>query len=74
MENEIENKLYEQKIQPAMRQYLQTLRADSYVEVKNGYVDTAAVSGSTIDEVPATPDDSEKKKGSGPSNKKKNGV
>jgi peptidyl-prolyl cis-trans isomerase SurA len=69
VEVEIENKIYETKIQPAMREYLKTLRADSYVEVKPGYVDTAAVSGGSIDEVPATPDDTEKKK-----SKKKNGA
>ena len=69
VENEIENKIYETKIQPAMREYLKTLRSDSYVEVKPGYVDTAAVSGGSIDEVPATPDDTEKKK-----SKKKNGA
>jgi peptidyl-prolyl cis-trans isomerase SurA len=74
VESEIENKIYEQKIQPAMRQYLQTLRSDSYVEVKPGYVDTAGVTGSSIDEVPATPDDSDKKKASRASSKKKNGV
>ena len=38
------------------------LREDSYVEVKPGYVDTAAVACQPIDEVPATPDDDGKKK------------
>ena len=38
------------------------LREDSYVDVKPGYVDSAAVPASAIDEVPATPDDGGKKK------------
>jgi len=40
---EINNKLYEIKMEPAMRAYLTTLREDSYVQVKPGYTDTAAV-------------------------------
>jgi peptidyl-prolyl cis-trans isomerase SurA len=77
VENEIESKIYDQKMQPAMREYLQTLRADSYVEVKAGYVDSAGVPGATIDEVPATPDETDKKKTGHrlvPFSKKKNGV
>jgi peptidyl-prolyl cis-trans isomerase SurA len=77
VENEIESKIYDQKIQPAMRDYLKTLRADSYVEVKAGYVDTAGVAGAGIDEIPATPDESDKKKTGHrlvPFSKKKNGV
>jgi hypothetical protein len=38
------------------------LRESSYVQVKPGYTDTAAVASSTIDEVAPTPDDDVKGK------------
>lgn len=65
VEPEISNKLYEQKMQPALREYLATLRADSYMQVKPGYVDTAAVKTDPIEEVAAAPekDDSKTKSG-----------
>jgi peptidyl-prolyl cis-trans isomerase SurA len=62
VENEINDRLYSAKLRPAMRDYLETLREDSYVEVKPGFIDTAAVPSSTIEEVPPTPDDGDKKK------------
>jgi len=65
VETEINNKLYDEKMKPALREYLDMLRQDSYVEVKPGYVDTAQVTGSAIDEVPPEEDASAKKKGSG---------
>ncbi len=46
-----------------MRDYLGTLREESYVMVKPGYTDTAAVAGvSVIQEVQPTPDVAQKKK------------
>ncbi len=39
-------------MKPALRDYLNMLRQDSYVEVKPGYTDTAEVAGAAIDEVP----------------------
>jgi peptidyl-prolyl cis-trans isomerase SurA len=63
VENEIMNRLYMQKMQPQMRDYLGQLREDSYVMVKPGYIDTAAVAGaSVITEVQPTPDVAVKKK------------
>jgi peptidyl-prolyl cis-trans isomerase SurA len=63
VENEIMNRLYMQKMQPQMRGYLGTLRTESYVMVKPGYTDTAAVAGaSVITEVQPTPDVAAKKK------------
>ena len=56
VEPEISNKLYEQKMEPGMRAYLQTLREDSFVQIKPGYVDTAAAKSEPIEEVAATPD------------------
>jgi peptidyl-prolyl cis-trans isomerase SurA len=65
VEGEIENKLYEQKMEPALREYLKTLREDSYLQIKPGYVDTAAVKTEPIEEVAAAPekDDSKTKGG-----------
>jgi peptidyl-prolyl cis-trans isomerase SurA len=63
VENEIQNVLYRDKMDPAMREYLAMLREESYVLVKPGYVDTAAVPGATvIQEVAPTPDAADKKK------------
>jgi peptidyl-prolyl cis-trans isomerase SurA len=62
VENEIMNRIYSQKMQPTMREYLGQLREQSYVMVKPGYTDTAAVPGaSVIQEVAATPDAADKK-------------
>jgi peptidyl-prolyl cis-trans isomerase SurA len=67
VENEIMDKLYNERLRPTLRTYLETLREDSYVMVKPGYIDTAAVPTSTIEEVPPTPDnDTKKKKKSNP--------
>jgi peptidyl-prolyl cis-trans isomerase SurA len=63
VENEISNILYKEKMDPAMRDYLAMLREESYVLVKPGYIDTAAVPGATvIQEVAPTPDSADKKK------------
>ena len=65
VQDQIQNKLYMQKMEPAMRDYLAQLREESYVMVKAGYTDTAAVAGgSVIQEVAPTPDAAQKKKGS----------
>jgi len=65
VESEIMNLLYDEKIRPALRDYLNMLRQDSYIDVKPGYTDTAAVAGSGIEEVPVTPDEDTTKKKSG---------
>src|SRR6266851_352588 len=65
VEPEISNRLYEQKMDPALRTYLTTLRQDSYIQIKPGYTDTAAVKAEPIEEVAAAPekDDSKNKSG-----------
>ena len=62
VEPEISNRLYEQKMEPALREYLGTLREDSYVQIKPGYTDTAAVRAEPIEEVAATPEKDDPKK------------
>jgi peptidyl-prolyl cis-trans isomerase SurA len=51
VENEIENQIYMKKIGPALREFLKHLREESYIVVKPGYVDTAAVAETPIEEV-----------------------
>lgn len=65
VEPEISNKLYESKMEPGMRAYLTTLREDSYLQVKPGFMDTAAVKSEPIEEVAATPDKDDSKNKSG---------
>ena len=63
VENEIMNTLYNQRMQPALRDYLKTLREQSYVVIKPEFADVAGVSNSEIQEVSATPEADKKKKG-----------
>ena len=62
VENEINEKLYTQRMEPAMREYLKTLREESYVVIKPGYQDAAGGSNSEIQEVSATPEVTKNKK------------
>lgn len=53
VEDEIENQIYQTRIQAAMRKYEAQLRRDSYIVIAAGYADTGAVAGnSVIQEVP----------------------
>ncbi|HKF51501.1 MAG TPA: peptidylprolyl isomerase [Candidatus Acidoferrales bacterium] len=53
VEDEIENGLYQSRIQAAMQKYYTQLRHDSYIITAPGYIDTGAVAGnSVITEVP----------------------
>ena len=63
VQNEIEEKLYSQRMEPALREYLKTLREQSYVVIKPGYQDAAGGSNSEIQEVSATPEVTKTKKG-----------
>ena len=63
VENEINEKLYSQRMEPAMREYLKTLREESYVVIKPGYQDAAGGGNSEIQEVSATPEVTKTKKG-----------
>jgi len=61
--NEISDKLYTARLEPAMRDYLKTLREQSYVIIKPGYQDIAGPGSSEIQEVSAMPEVSKQKKG-----------
>ncbi len=51
VEGEITNILYNQRIPDALRRYVGRLRAESYIYVKPGYGDAAAVANTIIEEV-----------------------
>jgi peptidyl-prolyl cis-trans isomerase SurA len=63
VENEIQDHIYQEKMEPALREYLKTLREQSYVVIKPGYQDMAGGGNSEIQEVSATPEVAKQKKG-----------
>jgi peptidyl-prolyl cis-trans isomerase SurA len=63
VESEISDHLYSQRMEPAMRTYLKTLREQSYVVIKPGYQEIAGGGNSEIQEVSAVPEASKNKKG-----------
>jgi peptidyl-prolyl cis-trans isomerase SurA len=58
VEGEISSKIFSEQMEPTLRTYLAQLREESYLVVKAGYVDTAAISteSESIQEVSPTPD------------------
>ncbi len=42
VEPRIQDALYMQKLQPALRAYLSTLREEAFIDIKNGYIDSGA--------------------------------
>lgn len=63
VENEIDEDVYSEKIQPAMRKYYSQLRKDSYVVITPGYTDTGSVGPNTvIQEVPYGTEEGKAKK------------
>lgn len=62
VENEINEKLYSERMEPALREYLKTLREQSYVVIKPGYQDAAGGGNSEIQEVSAAPEVTKSKK------------
>ncbi len=65
VESEIMDKLYGERMEPALRDYLRKLREESYVIVKPGYVDSAGLGGVPIQEISAAPEASKAKKSPG---------
>jgi peptidyl-prolyl cis-trans isomerase SurA len=60
VEPRIQDALYMQKLQPALRAYLTTLREQAYVDVKSGYVDSGASANQTKPVETTTKDADEK--------------
>jgi len=58
----IEDALYYQKLQPALRAYLTKLRDDAYIDIKEGYVDTGASPNETKPVETSAPKESNAKK------------
>ena len=44
---QVQEQLYSQRVQPALREYLTKLREDAYIDIKPGYTDTGASSKQT---------------------------
>jgi peptidyl-prolyl cis-trans isomerase SurA len=65
VKDKIMNQLYEERMQPALRNYLKTLREQSYVVIKPAYADVAGGGNSEIQEVSATPEQGKEKKDKG---------
>jgi peptidyl-prolyl cis-trans isomerase SurA len=63
VKNEIMDRLYNAKLEPAVREYLKTLREQSYVVIKPGYAELAGSGNSEIQEVNTTPEATKSKKG-----------
>jgi len=61
--NEIMDRLYTQRMEPALHDYLKTLREQSYVVIKPGYQELAGGGNSEIQEVSATPEATKTHKG-----------
>jgi len=62
VESPIQDELYMQKLQPALRVYLTTLREEAYIDYKPGYVDTGASPNQTKPVETATAKESDAKK------------
>src|SRR5258706_8489218 len=45
VENEVQEKLYMPRMQPKVREFLTKLREDAFLEIRTGYVDSAAAPG-----------------------------
>jgi peptidyl-prolyl cis-trans isomerase SurA len=67
VESQINEALYYQKLQPALRAYLTKLREDAYVDIKPGFIDSGASPNQTkpvvvASSAGASPDQQQKKK------------
>jgi peptidyl-prolyl cis-trans isomerase SurA len=69
----IQDALYYQKLQPALRAYLTKLREDAYIDIKEGYVDSGASPNQTKPVETASAKESDAKK-LGKKKKKKLGI
>jgi peptidyl-prolyl cis-trans isomerase SurA len=60
VEGRMQEAVYMQKLQPALREYLKKLRDDAYIDVRPGYVDTGASSSESLPIVNASDESSTK--------------
>lgn len=60
VEPKIQDALYMEKLQPALRAYLKTLREQAFIDYKPGYVDTGASANQTKPVETATKEENEK--------------
>ncbi len=42
IESRVQEAVYMQRLQPALREYLKKLREEAFIDIKSGYVDTGA--------------------------------
>jgi peptidyl-prolyl cis-trans isomerase SurA len=56
VEGRVQDAIYMQKLQPALRAYLTKLREDAFIEIKPGYIDTGASPNETKPVETATKD------------------
>lgn len=62
VEQQIQNALYYEKLQPALRAYLTKLREDAYIDIHEGYVDSGASPNETKPVITSTEEPGAKKK------------
>jgi peptidyl-prolyl cis-trans isomerase SurA len=60
MERQIQENIYLEKLQPALRAYLTKLREEAYVDIKDGFVDTGASPNQTKPVMTAARDEQER--------------
>jgi peptidyl-prolyl cis-trans isomerase SurA len=58
----IQDALYYEKLQPALRAYLTKLREDNYIDVKQGYLDSGASANETKPVETSAPKEADAKK------------
>ena len=58
VEPEIQNAIYYQKLQPALRDYMTKLREEAFIDIKPGFVDTGASPNQTKPVVTTAAEDS----------------
>jgi len=58
LKNQIDNAIYYQKLQPALREYLTKLREEAFIDIKPGFVDTGASPNQTKPVITTAAEDS----------------
>jgi peptidyl-prolyl cis-trans isomerase SurA len=58
LKNQLDNAIYYQKLQPALREYLTKLREEAFIDIKPGFVDTGASPNQTKPVITTAAEDS----------------